>query len=309
MNRYHPFKPFRLTLCSNKQYRLRVHRLINCLRKKMKVVLVMLNNLQSYIFDNIQHLIAHGNNSIVLVVDRKFNTQFENVPVEIVNIEDLIPEYKNMVANIQDTFRNGFWQLATYRFLALYEYMKQYNVQSVLHLENDVLIYKNIDTINFHNRQKLLLTMDSENRCIPGIMYIPTHEVLKRCIDIFNPGLNDMQNFAVCYYKLSDYVDTLPIFIHDHTNDITTMVSNHFKHYNAIFDAAAIGQYLGGVDPRNKSGDTRGFVNETCIIDYSNYKFIWKIENGKKIPIIVVNGNEYPVINLHIHCKDLKQFV
>ena len=29
------------------------------------------------------------------------------------------------------------------------------------------------------------------------------------------------------------------------------MITKNFKHYNAIFDAAAIGQYLGGIDPRN----------------------------------------------------------
>lgn len=275
----------------------------------MKIVLVMLNNLQSYIFDNIQHLKQHDNSDITVITDKKFHTMFENDGINIINIEDLIPDYINVVSRSNNTFRNGFWELTSYRFTALYEYMKQHNINDIIHIENDVLIYKNMDTINFHNMNKLLLTMDSKNRCIPSLMFIPTNEVLKKCLDLFNTSLNDMQNFSNCYYTLSDCIDTLPIFLEDNKNDVTKMITKNFKYYDSIFDAAAIGQYLGGIDPRNKSGDTRGFINETCVINYSKYTFIWKTENDKKFPYIVVNNNEYPIVNLHIHCKDLKMFI
>ena len=33
----------------------------------------MLNNLQSYIFDNIQHLKQHDNSDITVITDKKFN--------------------------------------------------------------------------------------------------------------------------------------------------------------------------------------------------------------------------------------------
>ena len=151
--------------------------------------------------------------------------------------------------------------------------------------------------------------MDSKDRCIPGLMFIPNCDILRKCIQMFNPTLNDMQNFSLCYYKLNDIVDTLPIFLENTTNNVLRIVTNNFRYYGAIFDAAAIGQYLGGIDPRNKSGDTRGFINETCVIDYSKFEFIWKIENGLKIPHIVVNNHNYPIINLHIHCKDLKTYI
>ena len=58
------------------------------------------------------------------------------------------------------------------------------------------------------------------------------------------------------------------------------MYNENFQEFNSIFDAAAIGQYLGGVDPRNSPGDTRGFVNETCVVNYDKYEFTWiKKEN------------------------------
>lgn len=275
----------------------------------MKIVLVMLNNLQSYIFDNIKQLKAFDNNDIVVITDSKFIDLFDETDVNLINIESLILNYVEFTTKINNTFRNGFWEMTSYRFYALYQYMKQYNIRNILHIENDVLIYKNMDTINFHDTSKLLLTMDSSNRCIPGLMFIPNNEILKKCLDKFNPKLNDMQNFSECYYNLSDYIDTLPIFLEEYKSDITRMITKNYKYYNAIFDAAAIGQYLGGVDPRNIPGDTRGFVNETCIIDYSKYTFIWKNDNGKKIPYIIVKCNEYPIVNLHIHSKDLKTYM
>jgi hypothetical protein len=275
----------------------------------MKIILVMLNNKQEYILDNIKNLLKYGNNDIIIITDKKFNHFFNNKDVNIINIEDLLPNYIEYTSTIENTFRNGFWQLTSFRFIAINAYMNENNIQNIIHIENDVLIYTDIDNIKFHNTNKILLTMDSKNRCIPGIMFIPNHKILKKCLDMFNPKLNDMDNFALCYYKLTEYIDTLPIFIENNTNSVTNMISKNYKYYNSIFDAAAIGQYLGGIDPKNKSGDTTCFVNETCVINYSHYKFKWKNKNGLIFPVIIIDNTEIPIINLHIHCKDLKKFI
>jgi len=74
-----------------------------------------------------------------------------------------------------------------------------------------------------------------------------------------------------------------------------------------IFDAAAMGQYLGGVDnPR----DTRGFINESCAIRYDLHQFEWEIIDGIKKPFLVMkNGQRKPIFNLHIHCKKVASFM
>jgi len=78
-----------------------------------------------------------------------------------------------------------------------------------------------------------------------------------------------------------------------------------------IFDAAAIGQYIGGVDPRNCATDSRGFVNETCVIKYCDEgTIIWKIENGIMKPFLQIKcDKEIPIFNLHIHSKQLCLYV
>ena len=76
-----------------------------------------------------------------------------------------------------------------------------------------------------------------------------------------------------------------------------------------IFDAAAMGQYLGGIDPKNDSSNTIGFVNETCVIKYNNYKFFYNVIDNIKKPFLLINNVPVRVFNLHIHSKNLKNFM
>ena len=276
----------------------------------MEIVLVCLNNFQEYILINIKNLLRFQNNNITVITDRKFFINFLDFKVVLIAVEDLQNDYNTYIQKLNNTFRNGFWELTSYRFEVLYSYMKKYNKQDVIHIENDVMIFKNMYTINFHNKDKILLTMDSQNRCIPGIMFIPNYLLLEKCLQSFQKGLNDMQNWAICYYNLNSIIDTLPIFNELTNTPVHYMISKNFKHYNAIFDAAAIGQYLGGIDPRNIPGkNTIGFINETCIIDYSKFNIHWATdENYLKIPVITINNETIPIVNLHIHSKNLKHF-
>ena len=271
----------------------------------MEIVLVCLNNFQEYILVNIKNLLRFQNNNITVITDTKFFDYFKEFNINIIAVEELQEDYSAYTQEINNTFRNGFWELTSYRFKVLYSYMKKYNKQDIIHIE-----FKNMYTINFHKKDKILLTMDSQNRCIPGIMVLPNYLLLEKCLQIFQKGLNDMQNWAMCYYKLNPIVDTLPIFSELTNSPVHDMITKNFKHYNAIFDAAAIGQYLGGIDPRNAPGkNTIGFVNETCVIDYSKFNIHWATdENYLKVPVITINNKTIPIVNLHIHSKNLKKF-
>lgn len=85
--------------------------------------------------------------------------------------------------------------------------------------------------------------------------------------------------------------------------------NKNFPDFNTIFDAAAIGQYLGGVDKNNNPSDTRGFVNETCVIKYDKYLFHWIEKNGLFVPHLNIDGKMIQINNLHIHSKELHNFM
>ena len=78
-----------------------------------------------------------------------------------------------------------------------------------------------------------------------------------------------------------------------------------------IFDAAAIGQFIGGVDPHNCPNNTRGFINETCVIKYNDEgTILWRNCDGFLKPFLQTReAREIPIFNLHIHSKALTLYV
>jgi len=154
------------------------------------------------------------------------------------------------------------------------------------------------------------MTMDSPKRCIPGIVYIPSYTYLDRLIENYDYTKNDMENMAQFFNANEDICRPFPIILQNKDYKEFNIYSGYGKLYNGIFDAAAIGQYLGGIDPQNQEGDTRGFINETCVVDYSKYTFHWiKNIKGLYIPHIRIEDTDYPIFNLHIHCKRLSDFM
>ena len=85
--------------------------------------------------------------------------------------------------------------------------------------------------------------------------------------------------------------------------------TENFDKFNCIFDAAAMGQYLGGINPKNVTHNTVGFINETCVIKYNQFKFIWITINGIKRPFLKTGDSIIQIFNLHIHHKDLHNFI
>jgi len=272
-----------------------------------------LNNYQDYITVNIEQLIKLNHKNIFVITHSHLFSNFEKFESKIYLINaDLLDEsyeFENKTS-LDKYFRNGFWYLTSLRFFYIYEFMKRYNVDDVLHLENDVLIYYNADElIDKVNKQFIYVPFDTFERNIASIMYIPNKDIYKVILDNYDFNKNDMENFSIIKQK-TGLIQNFPIFIkNNNLNAEQQFVSNNCDLFPFIFDAAAIGQYLGGIDPRNQSGDTRGFINETCVIKYNDYRIWFEEIAGFKKPFIEIEGTKVPIFNLHIHSKNLTCFL
>ena len=84
----------------------------------------------------------------------------------------------------------------------------------------------------------------------------------------------------------------------------------HFEALHMIFDAAALGQYLGGIDPRNAPGPSVGFVNESCIFDPRILRPRMTSDgDGRRVPVVETVSGLHRVANLHIHSKNPAPFL
>lgn len=279
----------------------------------VNIILVCIANFQEYIIPNIQQLQRLGHKDIYVLTNLCFFYrfhQFEN-NINLINVDELNDSYEfYSKSELDKNFRGGFWTLTSLRFFYIYECMKKYNISNVIHIENDVLLYYHCNTIiDMFDSSYMYIPFDTFSRNIASIMYIPNASVFKEILDKYDFNTTDMQNFSIIQ-KQTGLICNLPIFPTCNSSPEHTFVSNNFDMFNGfIFDAAAIGQYLGGVDPQNKEGDTTGFVNETCIIKYNTYSFIWEISDDIKKPFLIIDGIKIPIFNLHIHCKNLYKFM
>ena len=266
-----------------------------------QVVLVSTGTFQTYILDNIEQLLQLGY-IVHIILDKDFFDFIEcNEHVILVDSSSLDTDFDKK-SRLDKKFRHGFWHNASKRLFLLYAYMRERDIENVIHIENDVLLYTKME---YDLDDKIYVTMDAKNRCIPGIMYIPRHKLLKPLIDNYDFKRNDMVNMSNFFYNHTDFVEPFPII--DNSVEHCTYNKN-YETFRSIFDGAAMGQYLGGVDPMNEKGDTTGFVNETCHVKYNKYEFSW-IKNGEHfLPYIIIGDNKILINNLHIHSKNLKKF-
>jgi hypothetical protein len=291
----------------------------------MNIILTCVGKFQSYILDNIRQLLLLKHAYIYVITNPQFFVHFDDYAnkVFLINVNELPDTYNYIQQNKMDKeFRNGFWELTSARFFYIYECMRKYNIKDVIHLENDVLVYYNVDVLlTLFDKSRIYMPFDSYTRNIASIVYIPNYETLGYVLDYYDMSKNDMENFAK--YISSSKVINLPIFS-EYANQYSgetpeefrikneiAFVSQHYSRFPYLFDAAAMGQYLGGVDPENIHGDTRGFVNETCVVKYLNYRFVWsnhRTQSDIFQPFLVVNQKLLPIFNLHIHSKTLNHF-
>jgi len=218
-----------------------------------------------------------------------------------------------ILTNIAQLIRLGHTQIYVLTDAALIPHFAPFS--DVIHL---VPVESLDDSFGFQQRS----IQDKEYR--GGFWHHTSARFFAQILVHYDYEKNDMYNFGKIRKK-TDYIQQFPIFVEEQAFDSSStsdssiidgervFVSRGWSQFGGyIFDAAAIGQYVGGVDPRNCPGDTRGFVNETCVIKYADEGVvIWKTDGDDvKRPFLQRNNRQIiPIFNLHIHSKALMLYV
>ena len=298
------------------------------------------DSLPEYIYHSIYQslLINKGTNMIIYVIlDDTYIPLFKQTISEFnlsidriicISTKSLDSESIHRYMNLIETkfkdcfysqFRNGFWISTTLRFFYIHSLIKKLNLNNVFHIENDVMIYSSIETILYEviKNKEIYLVKDSPNRVIPSIIYFPNEEKTTKLIEYIIDYIGKTSEFKNDMDILGSYQDC----------DFFPLTNKEY-----IFDGAAYGQYLGGIDHRNLqiynkansnekllieyNNPSVSFINETSFVKPNDYLFIKKkvVTDHHTIPLNIYicreNGkvNLSQVANLHIHSKQLYQF-
>lgn len=283
----------------------------------------------------IDQALLFNNCPVYLILNQE---ALENTPKDFLkNVTPItcesLTKSKAHLSYIQKEQRNGFWKSTTERFFYLDDFLKQYNLKNVFHMENDVLLYADLSKILsiFEKSYPSMIgaTFDSIQRCIAGFVYIAESRPLEELCNFIaykahldgSYNCSDMHlinDFKKIYNKI--YIDSLPIVppayyldrelksLLGETTLTPAFYSNNFETFNSLFDAAAIGQYLGGISPAH-GAHKPGFINETCLFNPSYFSYVWeKDKKGRLIPFMIYKNIKYPISTLHIHSKNLMSF-
>jgi hypothetical protein len=221
----------------------------------------------------------------------------------------------------------GFWLYAVERFFLIEELMRKNRLEEVVHLENDVLLYFSLAgmTGEFRNLYSgLAVARDHDGRCMASLLYVRDVQAISRfnaCIsfNIFSRRKNDMQ--LLSDYTRGKFGTQLPLVFPSYWTSVglvnskgerprdPSAYSRNFDELGMLFDAACLGQFVGGIDKMHSTEDTRGFVNETSYLNPSLGAVAWKEDAlGRLRPFFRLGGDEAVIANLHIHSKELGKY-
>jgi hypothetical protein len=209
-------------------------------------------------------------------------------------------------------YRDTFWLLTLIRLYVVYLYCEENNINEFIHLEYDNLIYSDLKILK-KLPSSIYFTRVGPYCSSAGFVYCNNLQSFAKFINKLKqlitkgeqvvrqftpyPHLSEMIMLDLIYTHSKDTINYLPVLPEG-------IGSDNFNTLDVLFDGASYGQYLGGTN----NGDKSGWTGKHHYIGSS-------IEDKKievffdKVPYCIYNGKKINIYNLHIHSKNLKNFI
>jgi hypothetical protein len=194
-------------------------------------------------------------------------------------------------------FRHGFWRYSLERFMALSDFHQTQPSTQILHIESDILILPNVDPFVFKSQQLMWMKFN-DTHDVGAVMFSPSGAESKWLTDsmiellLQDNGLTDMTILKKVRDSHPGRTNTYPCFLEDAGE--------------VIFDAAPIGMWLTGEDPRNHKGwlvlhrELPESVLRPEKLDFElDSQGLWVTHN---------KSMRKQVVTLHVHSKEVKLF-
>ncbi len=250
--------------------------------------------------------------------------------VKIIPIESIVTENEIDIPISDELvqFRGGFWKHTITRFYILANFIQMYKLRNVFHIENDVMVFRPFETIYLEyfelvSKTKILVVKDSPNRVVPSIVFFPSVKSATLLVKHIKESIEKSTTFKNDMNILGSYKNIVSFNILPETS----FNRDKIPMSRVIFDGAAIGQYLGGTDPRNSGASldnfeecldiyrkTSGFINETSVFKPNTCNYMRKSvhitpkDNPINIFVAIKSGELFSIANIHVHSKNLKMF-
>lgn len=217
------------------------------------------------------------------------------------------------LAGLNPRFRGGFWSKTTERFFVLKQFMDKFSISACFHAEIDNLIFdiSKLAVAADEIGRGFFCPRDAIDRGVASLVYINEKEGLNELLSLAADKGHSLNNDM---YLLGHLLQTSATFFSLPTENVfaeqgsTGWTCVNSVSVRGIFDAAAIGQFLFGIDPRNTGPLLfNRFENENCGYDLKALSYEINAAQKSFALIRKADGLRVNLYNLHIHSKLFKQ--
>lgn len=199
---------------------------------------------------------------------------------------------------------HDFWHRTAERIFYVEEHASNNKLSNFFHLENDVVMYHPVSesTLDAEFKDKVSVIRMSQTHTTFAFCYVPEYKQLRKLCNFFIEVLFHLGEDALIKYGGYDHVSEMSLLNMALRNKVVgtfPILPSDAKRF--VYDPGSYGQYLGGTN----NGHGPGFIDPTHYIGsyMQDTNIAPKIENG--IPTI----GDKKIFNLHIHSKNLKDFI
>lgn len=289
------------------------------------IVLSFIGPMPSYIYECVRQIRAVFNGTVYLIydqIDAELLKQLDEycvsmVPYDTVRSSRFDSRFKQTdfeyIPGLKG--REQLFLRSYERFYLLDELIKQKEVKSVWFMEIDNLLY--VDPSRFLpvlQQKGCVYSYHRPGHFNSGIFYVndsATLQPLLTSLDTFSNGFRSEMVALHSHYNKKKTDGLFPLVFPDPNAD-ELFWKDYALFDNHLFDGAILGIYYFGLDTYHTQGKiitkvpTQNSMN-TRFLNIWNYgEMTWKKrEDGLYFPYFSTANKDHPIVNLHIHSKDL----
>jgi len=291
---------------------------------RQKVVYVYLGEkLPKYAKASLEIAALYSGLDVTLLGNSILSNQVNKNKIEFISIEDFYNSINFMEIvpkiNYSLNFRNGFWSKTLERFFVLQQYMDFYKVQKIFHAELDQLLFrcdrllKSLEDSQFKG---LALPFHTIDLGIASVFYCNDVKSLESMLNFANvlPSFNnEMELIAQWAASNPHMLKLFPTIASEvkrsdlfHRSGLEILSSTEI---GGIVDAAQIGQWVAGQDPRNvnisKSPQNKyvSSPSEEILSRNDLLNLDLRLTSDGSLRVSYEASKTYNLYNIHLHSK------
>lgn len=279
--------------------------------------------LPRYALASIELASRYSGLNVHLIGNASMERRLRNSPARFTAVEDFYSQDEFLQISKKITyshsFRQGFWLKTLERFFVLAQYMVADNLEAIFHSELDQLLFRVdylLSKLEEDGKRGMFLPFQTGDLAIASVLYCNSQATMRSLLDFASTSgtfSNEMTLIANWARQNRNHVFPLPTIasaVDEASNHHRSDPALDFHKLGGVVDAAQLGWWVAGVDPRNlpaREKPSTKFADEpkeTMLTRQQLEKIRFNFDSRDSF-LNIEYGNDFHtrIFNLHIHSK------